>query len=578
MNIKKEFVLATLKHCFITQLLCFLFLSSFSFAKAQGTYVIYPNLESQKKLKISAAFTSAAFRGNNPDAFLDTLESAIDKYGIDIVQIHHFNSDEWLSYPGYEKLKARPDQTMIDQYRSYYKRIKNKGVYLVISGAEPALPAGLFDKYPEMRDVTNGKFWQFIEDKAKELYEVIPEMDCYEFYLWETPAVNDNNVFADLDPDFFNGFPYYSHADYFKYLFDACSRAAHSKSKDFMLLTFSHYPYQEQIMIEALKNRDKNYPFLLDHKAQPGDWTPAKPANNIMLEINDMPAMLEFDGTGEYWGQSLIPYCYPEEIQARVQHALTHNQNINTLNMRINWMSGSLFDKPNEINFYALSRLAEDPFTPIEKIWNNWAAERFGEKAADKVVSALKRTDDIGKKIFYLEGMWIFNHSAFPSLTYLESHFVNYAKTTAILKPWDIKGNYRMNEWLNYPRQYLIDEIAAEMDEALRLSALSLQDIEEAKNDLRPADYSLLKEQLTRQRDMARASKLLKEAFFRYRIEKLNALEKGPENRKKLDSCLAQIEKLGAEMEKVYGNDFPFLKASLFNAYIRQINEAVAKM
>jgi hypothetical protein len=38
------------------------------------------------------------------------------------------------------------------------------------------------------------------------------------------------------------------------------------------------------------------------------------------------------------------------------------------------------------------------------------------------------------------------------------------------------------------------------------------------------------------------------------------------------------MEKLGAEMEKVYGNDFPFLRASLFKEYVGQIREAVAKI
>ena len=566
-----------MKYLFSYSILVLIFFCS-NKVNAQETIEIYPNLNSQKKLELCAVFTNTVFSREDPDAFLAELGTVIDKYDVDMIMAHHFSSDQWLSFKGYKKLEAKPDENMISRYRDYYRRIKDKGVYLIISGAEPVFPPGLFDKYPEMKKVSNGKLWQFIGDKAKELYEVIPEMDSFELYLWETPAVNDNKVFADLDPDFFNGFPYYSHADYFKYLFDAYSRAAHSKNKDFMLLTFSHYPYQEQIMIDALKDRDKNYPFLLDHKGQPGDWTPAKPANNIMLEINDMPAMLQFDGTGEYWGQSLVPYCYPEEIQARVQHALTHNQNINTLSMRINWMSGSLFGKPNEINFYALSKLADDPFTPIEKIWKGWATERFGEKAADKVISALKRTDDIGRKIFYIEGMWVFNHSALANLPYLEAHVVNYAKCTAELKPWDISGNYRMNELLNYPRESLIREVQAERDEALRLNTLSLQDIEDAKKDLKPDDYKLLKEQLTRQRDMARASKLHLEAFFRYRIEKLNAPEKGPENRKKLDACLQQMEEQGAEMEKVYGNDFPFLKASLFKEYVGQIREAVTKL
>jgi hypothetical protein len=294
-----------------------------------------------------------------------------------------------------------------------------------------------------------------------------------------------------------------------------------------------------------------------------------------MLTINDMPSQIQFDGTGEYWGQSLVPYCYPEEIQARLQHALTHNQNINTVNMRVNWHYGSLFNMPNEINFYALSKLADDPFTPVELIWKNWAEERFGKKAASKVISALKRTDDIGRKIFYIEGMWVFNHSAFADLPYVEARIINYGKATAILKPEDILGNYRMNELINYPSEYLIDEIIAEREEALRLNALSLKDIDDSKEDLSNDDYNLLKVQLTRQRDMALASKLHLEALFRYRIQKLNAPEKGEANLKKLEICLKKIEKMADEMEYAYGREFPFLSASLLRLYVNQVREGL---
>ena len=139
----------------------------------------------------------------------------------------------------------------------------------------------------------------------------------------------------------------------------------------------------------------------------------------------------------------------------------------------------------------------------------------------------MKRTDDIGRRIFYIEGMWVFNHSALANLPYTESHVVNYAKCTAQLKPEEIIGNYRLNELLNYLREYIIQDVLADRDEALRLNAMSLQDIEDAKIDLKAEDYKLLKEQLSRQRDMARASKFHLEAFFHYRVEKLNLPEKG---------------------------------------------------
>ena len=543
---------------------------------SQETVEIYPNVQKQKKLKLCAGFTNNAFRYQDPSVILQTLENVIDKYKVDMINAHHFSSDEWITYKNYDKVAKTPNQTNITEYRKYYQRLKNKGIYLIISGGEPVAPNDIFEKYPEMKQADNQKFWRFIEDKTIELYDALPEMDCFEIYLWETPIVNDSQVFKEMEFVSFTGFPYYSHSDAFKHFFEALARAAQYKNKNFMLLTFSHYPFQEQIMMDALKNRDRNYPFLLDHKCQPGDWVPFKPANNIMQTITDMPAQFQFDGTGEYWGQSLTPYCFPEEIQARVQHALAHNPSINTLSMRINWMNGSIFGRPNEINFYALSKLAEDPFTPIEQIWRGWAVERFGEKSADKVISALKRTDDIGRKIFYVEGMWVFNHSAFADLPYLESHVVNYAKCTAELKPWDIMGNYKMNELLNYPREQVIRDVLDDRDEALRLNALSLQDIEDAKKTLKPDDYQLLKEQLSRQRDMADASKLHLEAFFRYRIEKLNAAEKGQENRQKLHVCLTKIEKMADAMDQKYKAEFPFLKGSLLRDYVKHIKESLS--
>jgi hypothetical protein len=541
---------------------------------SQGTVEIYPNVQSQKKLKLCAVFLGYGYEKQDRAELLLTLEDAIDKYKIDIINAHGFNSDDWLTYKGYDKIMKIPDQDAILRHREYYQRLKKKGVSLIIGAAEPVVPKDLFEKYPEMKNVNNQQFWKFMEDKTKELYDLFPEMDCFEIYLWETPMANDIQEFKEIEFNNYPRFPYYSHSDAFKYMFEAMSKAAIHKNKEFMLLTFSHYPFQEQMIIDALKNRDRNFPFLLDHKSQSGDWMPVKPANNVMQTITDMPAHLQFDGTGEYWGQGLMPYCYPEEIQARVQHALSNNHNINTLSMRVNWANGHIFGKPNEVNFYALSKLAEDPFTPIEQIWKGWAVERFGDKSADKVISALKRTDDIGRTIFFVEGMWIFNHSEFSNLNYLESHAVSYAKATAILKPWDIMGNYKMNELLNYPREQIIHDVLNDKDEALRLNALSLQDIEDAKKTLKHDDYQMLKEQLTRQRDMARASKLHLEAFLRYRIEKLNKLEKGAENREKLEACLLLIEKMAIEMDQKYKEEFPFLKGSLLRNYAKQIRDA----
>lgn len=538
---------------------------------AQEKIEIFPNIASQKKLKFCLDITSSVIVNR-----MGLIDSLIDKYEIDIVKTH-ISTDNFLSYKDYPLLEKKVDQDYINRYRSYFQKLKEKGVYLVLGGNEPILPTNLLEKYPEMKDIYNWKLWKFIEDKTKELFDVIPEMDFYYIYLWETPTINSDIQFQDFRTRTnLNKYPYYSDADYLKYLMDAYSKAAHSRNKNFMIMSHSHFPYQEQIMIEACKETDKNYPFIIQYKHGAGDFSPFQPFSNVLLSITDREGHFMFDGAGEYVGNSLVPYCFPEEIQANVQKALTSNPGISTLVMRTHWGPNILFDTPNEVNFYTLYRLAEDPFTPVETIWDDWVTERFGPKAKEKVISALKRSDEIGKKIFFVDGLRAFNHSKFADLPYTESRFVNLAKSNARWKPYDVMGNYRANELLNYPREYLIKEIHADRDEALRLINLSLKDIEDVKKELRPEDYKLLKDQFTRQKDLANVSKLHLEAFFRYRIEKTGAMEKGEENRRKLELCLNDMEKMAVEIEKEK-RGFLLLEPAMIRKYINDVRLEINK-
>ena len=101
--------------------LLIIYMSFVDVSRAQETVEIYPNLKSQKKLKLCAVFTNTVFRNENPDEFMKTLKSAIDKYKINVVNAHHFSTDQWVSYKGYDKVTAKPDQNSISKYRSYHK-------------------------------------------------------------------------------------------------------------------------------------------------------------------------------------------------------------------------------------------------------------------------------------------------------------------------------------------------------------------------------------------------------------------------------------------------------------------------
>jgi len=48
-------------------------------------------------------------------------------------------------------------------------------------------PAKFFEAYPEAQRVGSGLFAKLLEASTKEVFRQIPEADCLEIYLWETP-------------------------------------------------------------------------------------------------------------------------------------------------------------------------------------------------------------------------------------------------------------------------------------------------------------------------------------------------------------------------------------------------------
>ena len=532
-----------------------------------------------KPLRLAAEILSYAIEDPKYADFVRTLEPAVDEYHFRELVVHGFSTDRWLTYSAFPKIQKRVDPESLHSYRAQLQRFKRRGLKVTLSAAGPLVPAGFFPAYPEAKRITSGLFSKFIEASAREVFEQIPEADCLEIYFWETPLLNDVDFFpgiywaesqkeSNLTAD-----QYYGPADYLRDVLEAYARGTRSVGKEFMFLTFCHYPWQERLLIEALRNTDPDLPITLDHKVQPGDWSPYRLANNVMLTVTDRKAMLLFDGTGEYWGQSLVPYCYPEEIQQRLVHALRNNRSIEAVGMRMNWVSGhTLFGNFNEVNWYALSRLARDPATPIEDIWRGWAERRFGRQAAPKVISALERTREIGNLVYYIRGIWVHDHSAFSGLRYLESHFVHYARSSMEWNPHDFRTNALLTELLERPRERSVEWVIADRREALRLNQLSLEDVESVRQQLPESEYQKLVLQLTLQRRFIEASIPHIESFLRYRIQKQNP---SADNLRRLEAALAELERQAVVIEKEYAEKVPILTAARLRAYVHELGAAL---
>ena len=343
-----------------------------------------------------------------------------------------------------------------------------------------------------------------------------------------------------------------------------------------MVLTFSHYPWQENLLIEALQQIDRGVPLLLNHKSQPGDWDPFRGRNNVMVAVPDREAMMLFDGVGEYWGQGQMPYCFPEEIQSRLQDALRHNRGINSVGMRVHWGFGyTLFGSFNEVNFYALSRLAKDPYLSIDRLWRDWAEKRFGKQAAPKMIEALRRSDQIGKRTFYFRGMWVQQHSRIADLPYLEAQVLHTGRSMIQWCPQNMEDNQLIDEFMYHPGERTIRVAIADRREALRLNRLSMADVESVKAMLPAAEYRLAVAQFTLQRHFVETSIPHIEAFLRYWIQRNTP---SAENLAKLEPPLRALESKADEVARLYQEKLPLFTAQSIRTYVRQVREAVATL
>lgn len=536
----------------------------------QGSAVAQSSGENTQRLNLAVGFRLGLLMDPNLAESFELTKKKIIEYGIDEVRIYGGNAItyKYLDIEGFPEVKQTGNAEELELFRRGLRWFEDNNVRVTLSGGEPSLPGisyypdgktqSFFDLYPEAKYLDSGILWKFYEERTYAIFKKFPEVDATDFFLWETPILDDLNYFTGIKWQkslaWHKGTnQYYSHADYLTEFMSAVTRGANRAGKDFSIMTFSHYPHQERLLLESLTEIEKRkVPLRMVHKSQPGDWDPYKGPNNIMMQTNG-PASMLFDGLGEYWGRGLIPYCFPEEIQSRLQHALKHNQNIHTLAMRTFWENDQkLFDHYNEINLFSLSRSAEKPDADVEQIWLDWASGRFGEKAAPKVIEALKRTDDIGKLVYYYRGIWVQEHSQMANLDYMTAQVLHTGRAMLEWSPENKEDNALIEAFMYRPTEEIIESAVRDRKKAIALSEASVADVNSVKDELATAEYERLIFELELQKQFSQLSELHIETYLRYIIQRDNPNTK---NGELLEERLVAMENMAASIDKIYGYD-----------------------
>jgi len=312
--------------------------------------------------------------------------------------------------------------------------------------------------------------------------------------------------------------------------------------KELMVRTFIHSPDQLRWIGEAVRETDG---ITVMSKCVPQDWEPYYPHEDLIGKVGQKEQIVEFDLAGEYWGRGVIPFCQPDELQFRLQY--DRDQGAVGGMARID----DIFGTPNEVNVFAFSRLMQNPDESVDEIWREWVKERYGlaagSRASEAVISSLRRTFDIGRKMYYVKGFWVFAKSSeVPEV----GRFPQMLRGRSIAL-YDRAWQGVESELLN-PTEQTLEEIAQEKCEAIWLSDQSAADLERAKERLRPEDYQDLRRRLKLQRQCTEIWRWAADAIFRYQLYK----QKPSDGQRALvEGALRELESLAGQMESEYGAD-----------------------
>lgn len=317
-------------------------------------------------------------------------------------------------------------------------------------------------------------------------------------------------------------------------------------AKEVVVHSFYHDPDEVDWLRDAFTGHQRTDYRVLT-KNVPNDWQPYYPPNPLFGDVGDHEQIVSFDLGGEYWGNGILPFCEVDHIQMRLEQAAA--KGIRAINARVERGCEQALGSLNEVNLYALSRLAQKPDEDPQVIWRDWIQQRFGlattADANRELIDILAATFDVGRKMYYVEGFWTFiKGSDFPDTASKPEMLVGRANSR-----WDPDWNNLLLD-LSNPSEATLSRIWQEKTEAVFRAQANLTALEGLSTVLSPDDLTYLRQRLTHQWYATRLWRLGADAIFRYQLVKNTGNEK---QKRLLEGTAQALSELADEVEDVMG-------------------------
>ena len=419
---------------------------------------------------------------------------------------------------------------------------------------ELELPAGFEQAYPETLnsdgdiEISHPRVKDFLESKIKDFFATYPKMDGIILTLHETriPMLKlKNQKLGKIER--------------VKYVTEILFKACKKLGKELIVRPFASVEEDYKMMTQAYEEISTEL-VIMDKWTQ-FDWSLTLPNNQFFHQIKHNPLLVETDIFGEYFGKGFLPIMLKEHIQEKTEYCNTFAPL--GYCSRIDRNGYQPFGSVQEVNLHIMQACLKGQ--NIDEAIDEFFFEKYG--VAGKAVRALmENTEQLQKKIFYVNGYYFMELSCFPRVNHSKNHFY----FEMMKERYEIASNewFIPKSWERGSIETVLNEKQSAVDEAEAKykSLQSMQAVLSAEN------FADLQEKFQNLVVVARLYLALTKAFIAYANTDETALHSACET-------LLSIDKDGKKNVKNYYATSLVREKGLDNVplFVREIKESFVK-
>lgn len=355
------------------------------------------------------------------DIYLHSIDLAI-KQGYNHIQligpIHdpiRGNVDGMIFYDKYARFNDEKDADYVRHCIKVVNEALDKshaaGIKTYMWHHELDVPNGFTEAFPEILndygdvEVSHPLLKDFLENKLSDFFTTYPKMDGLVLTFYETKIPLLRLKHQKLGK-----------MERVKYvtqiLYDTCKKFG----KELIVRTDATLEEDYVTLLRVFEEISTDM-VIMDKWTQ-FDWSLTLPCNQFIRNIKKNPLLIETDLFGEYFGKGRLPLMLKDHILEKFSFCEAF-QPCGYVS-RIDRSGFYPFDDVNEVNLVIMHAVmsGENVDVAIDKFF----LEKYG-KAGVAVRGVMEKTEDIVRRILFLNGYYYNELSRFPSLNHSKNHF-----------------------------------------------------------------------------------------------------------------------------------------------------------